>query len=256
MPKPVVFDEPIQTDMRKAKTDFLRREIPPLQASLGLHTAFDIGCGVGYFSAMLRDMGFQVVAVDGREENIGEARDRHPGIDFRVADAEDPSLPAIGKFDLVLCVGLLYHLENPLRAFRNLHAMTGKLLIVESMAIPSDKPFFVLLDEGPLADESLRALSCYPSEGAIIKMAYRAGFPHVYRFRELPDQEDFRRSFGRDRARTMVAASTTRLDTPLLEIAEEPRLSGDLWNTDPTGIARKLRKIRQKRKIKSERKRT
>jgi hypothetical protein len=54
----------------------------------------------------------------------------------------------------------------------------------------------------------------------------------------------------------MIAASALQLDLSLVEPVREPRLSGDLWNTDPTGIARKLRKIRQKMKAKNAGKQT
>jgi SAM-dependent methyltransferase len=242
--KSFVFDLPMQSKSREVKMEFLRQVIGPWISGYRLHTALDLGCGVGYFSAMLRDLGMRVTAMDGRAENVIEARDRHSGIDFRVADAEDPSLTVLGTFDLVFCLGLLYHLENPLRAFQNLHALTGRILIVESMVIPEEQPFFILMDEGNVEDQSLRAVSCYPSEGAIIKMAYRAGFPRVYRFRELPDHEDYRTVRGRARRRTFIAASALALDSPLLDVAAEPKLSGDLWNTDPTGIMKKLRRFR------------
>ncbi len=129
MSKPLVFDLPLQSEMREAEIEFLRRVIPPWQSGLGLRSALDLGCGVGYYAAMLRDLGFQTCAADGRADNISEAGDRHSGIDFRVADAEDPALSELGIFDLVLCLGLLYHLENPLRAIRNLRAITGKLAL-------------------------------------------------------------------------------------------------------------------------------
>ena len=119
----------MQSETRDARMEFLRRVIPPWQPLLGLHTALDLGCGVGYFSTMLRDLGLSVTAADARPKNIAEARSRHPGIDFRVADAEDASLASLGTFDLVVCFGLLYHLENPLRAMRNLRALTGKILV-------------------------------------------------------------------------------------------------------------------------------
>jgi hypothetical protein len=51
---------------------------------------------------------------------------------------------------------------------------------------------------------------------------------------------------GRARRRTFIAASKVALDSPLLEVAAEPKLSGDLWNTDPTGIIKKLRCFRGK----------
>src|SRR5258708_12403296 len=142
--KPFVFDLPMQSASREVKIEFLRRVLGPWKSGWHLHTALDLGCGVGYFSAMLQGLGMQVTAMDGRAENIAEARDRHSGIDFRVADAEDPSLAALGRFDLVCCLGLLYHLGSPLRAFRNLHALTPTILISQTIPIPQPHPFFIL----------------------------------------------------------------------------------------------------------------
>ena len=243
--KSFVFDLPLQSEAREAKIDFLRRVITPWKSDLGLRTALDLGCGVGYFSSLLQDLGLQVTAGDARAENVVEARSRFAGIDFRVTDAEDASLAGLGTFDLVLCFGLLYHLENPMRAIRNLRALTGKLLLLESMAVDEEQPFFLLLDEPEGEDQSMRAVSCYPSEGAMIKMAYRAGFPHVYRFRELPDHDDFRAATGRTRARTVIAASLLPLSSPLIDIAPEPKPSRDYWTTDPTGITKVLRRLRR-----------
>ncbi len=248
MAKPLAFDRPLQSETRDARMEFLRRTIASLQSPLELRTALDMGCGVGYFSALLRDLGLAVTAVDARAENIAEARRRHPDVEFHVADAEDSAQASLGVFDLVVCFGLLYHLENPLLAVRNLRARTAKLLVLESMALPDEQPYLFLMDEPPGEDQSLRAVSCYPSEGAIIKMMYRAGFPHVYRFAELPDHDDFRSGLGRTRARTIVAASTLPLDSPQVIPALEPKHSGDLWTTDPTGITKTLRRLRRKLK--------
>ena len=41
----------------------------------------------------------------------------------------------LGEFDLVLCFGLLYHLENPMRTIRHLRALTGQGLLLESMSL-------------------------------------------------------------------------------------------------------------------------
>jgi len=61
-------------------------------------------------------------------ENIEEARNRLPALNFRVADAEDPSLWGL-TFDLVFLLRIaLPNFENPFRAVRNLHALTGKVL--------------------------------------------------------------------------------------------------------------------------------
>ncbi|HWF04364.1 MAG TPA: class I SAM-dependent methyltransferase, partial [Candidatus Angelobacter sp.] len=128
MTRQFIFDQAVQSELRDAKGAFLRRVVSPWKSALGLQTAFDTGCGVGYFSGVLQELGLRVAAADGRAENVAEARERYPSIDFRVADAESAS-PDLGTFDLVLCFGLLYHLENPLRAMRNLRALTGKILL-------------------------------------------------------------------------------------------------------------------------------
>ena len=248
LPKTFIFDQPLQTEGREPKVDFFRRAIGPWKSEFNLQSALDLGCGVGYYSAMLQDLGLSVTAVDGRIGNIEEARNRYPRIDFRVADAEDPSLTSLGAFDLVACFGLLYHLENPFLVMRSLRALTGKILLLESMVVPKEEPFLVLMDEGPVEDQSLRAISFYPSEGAIIKMAYHAGFPHVYRFRELPDHEDYRARMGSVRRRTVIAASNQAINSPLLEAAVEPTLSGNLWATNSTGIAKFIRRFRRKPK--------
>jgi SAM-dependent methyltransferase len=245
MDKPFVFDHPAQAEFMVARREFIGRFLPEWKQALGLRTVLDVGCGVGYFAASLRDMGFEVTAVDAREANISEARRRHPGIDFRVADVEDAQLAALGRFDLVLCFGLLYHLENPFRTMRSLYALTAKLLLVESICLPQETPLLLLFDEPAGEDQSLQSVSCYPSEGALVKMAFRSGFPHVYRFRELPDHDNFQRVVGLDRIRTMLAAATGELNFPLLDPAVEPLLaaSDDLWATDPTGVTKLLRRL-------------
>jgi len=245
MAKPFIFDRPGQAAFMSARREFLGRFLPQWKEELGLRTALDVGCGVGYFAASLRDMGFEVTAIDAREDNIAEARRRHPGVDFRVADVEDSQIANLGRFDLVLSFGLLYHLENPFRAMRSWHALAAKLLLVESICLPQETPLLLICDEPTGEDQSLRAVSCYPSEGALIKMAFLAGFPRVYRFLELPEHDNFQRVVGLDRIRTMVAAAAFDLDSPLLGPAVEPVVaaSDDLWATDPTGVTKLLRRL-------------
>ncbi len=243
MSKPFVFDQPHATRYMDARQGFLRELLPEFKEALGLRSALDVGCGIGFFSGFLREMGFRVVAFDGRPENIEEARRRNPGVDFRVADAEDPKVQELGSFDLVLCFGLLYHLENPLRAFRNLRALTGKLLLVESTCVPEEAPILYLRDEPHLEDQGLNALGCYPSEGGLIKMAYRAGFSGVYRFARPPDHEEFRDGLGRKRSRTVLAASPGPLSFPFLVVAPEPTTVSDLWSTDRTGVTRMFQRL-------------
>jgi SAM-dependent methyltransferase len=229
------FDIPLALDYNKVRQDFIKSFLESVGSQIKLVSALDVGCGVGYFARFLSDLGLRVIAVDGREENIRESSKRHPDITFSTRDAEDPSLPEIGTFDLVLCVGLLYHLENPFRAIRNLHSLTCQVLIVEGMCVPNSEPTMDLLDEGTSENQGLNYVAFYPSESCLIKMLYRAGFPFVYRFKRLPADEQFSSSLARRRSRTILAASKIGLNGPNLVLAREKMrpCSGmsDPWST-------------------------
>lgn len=229
MAKQFVFDQPHATRFVSARQAYLRKHLPELKEALSLKTALDVGCGVGHFSQFLKELGFEVTALDGREENIEEARRRHPGIQFHPVNVEDSRIREIGSFDLVLCFGLLYHLENPFGAIRNIARMTERLLLIESICLPEEEPFLYLRDEIDQEDQALRAIACYPSEGALIKMCYRAGFRFVYHPSTFPDHEDFCASLSRKRLRTMLAAARIPLDGFPFVPVREPDSVEDPW---------------------------
>jgi len=161
----------------------------------------DAGCGVGFFSHTLAECGLNVCGFDGTRRNVTEARRRFPHIPFEQADVEERAILELGKFDLVLCFGLLYHLENPLLAIRNLRGLTEKCLLVESMCLTEEKASMLLREEPSQEDQSLSDVAWYPSESSLVKMLYRAGFGKVYRVTPLPDHEDFRETAERTRRR-------------------------------------------------------
>lgn len=235
MSKTFIFDDSNYARISRARIQLLQTFLPDLQRKMGLQTALDVGCGTGFFSEFLRDSSYRVSALDGRKDNVEEAARRVQNVDFRHADVEDQSLSSLGSFDLVLCFGLLYHLENPFRAIRNLFALTGKVLIVESMCVPDKASLLYLMDEGELEDQGLNYVALYPSEGCLIKMMWRAGFPYVYRFRNLPDHEQFRDTAERKRSRTMLVGSHEILDVPVLAPATEPGNLFDPWAVASVG---------------------
>jgi FkbM family methyltransferase len=219
-----LFDRQWTRDFTGIRQKFIAEFLESVRPQIGRASALDVGCGVGDFSKFLSDVGFSVTAVDGREENVTEARRRYPNIKFLARNAEDFQLEEMGKFDLVLCVGLLYHLENPFRAVRNLHALTRKVLFVESMCAPGVDPSMKLVDESPTEDQGLNYVAFYPTESCLVKMLYHAGFPFVYGFMSLPDHELFHAALFRRKQRTMLLASTDPLTAPGLKLM--PRLAG------------------------------
>jgi SAM-dependent methyltransferase len=224
------FDSPSATELVAARQTFAKPLIEELRNKLPISSAADVGCGVGYFSKFLHELGLRVTGIDARKENVEECKRRYPDIIFESGDAEDLRADGVGTFDLVLCFGLLYHLENPFRAIRNLYSMTGQVLLVESMCAPGENPSMELLDEYHVENQGLGFVAFYPTEACLVKMLYRAGFRFVYGFEKLPDHEEFHATRQKVRRRTMMVASQRELEATGLRRLPEPQRIAEIWS--------------------------
>jgi FkbM family methyltransferase len=224
------FDTRHYLDLIRARGATIRRVVSALKPGLGLRNALDAGCGVGFFAQSLSEMGLETRGFDGRFENVVEARKRFPKIAFERGDIECPEIAGLGTFDLVLCFGLLYHLESPMRAIRHLRALTGKGLLIESMCAPGEDARMVMRDEPSQHDQSLTDVAFYPSESCLVKMLYRAGFVNVYRVKQLPGHDDFRETQDHARRRTMLFASHQPVKAACLVPLAESRDGHDPWS--------------------------
>ncbi len=103
-------------------------------------TAIDVGCHEGYYSIALARQGLKhVLGVDVREASLAKARFVSEAlavenISWRQANCETLG-PELGRFDLCLFLGLLYHLENPMLCLRNIARVTAELCVVETQVI-------------------------------------------------------------------------------------------------------------------------
>jgi FkbM family methyltransferase len=227
------FDQKEYRQLIEARGETIKRVVSKLKPALELSNAVDAGCGVGFFSQTLAECGLNVCGFDGRGENVTEARRRFPYIPFEQADIEERAILELGRFDLVLCFGLLYHLENPMLAIRNLRGLTEKCLLLESMCLPEEKPSMLMRGEPRQEDQSLTDVACYASESGLVKMLYRAGFEKVYRVMPLPDHDDFRETTEHARRRTVLLASSAPIDVGGFRLIPEPHEAEDPWAKRP-----------------------
>lgn len=225
-----IFDLAVYGELNKARAAVVSQLLLGLRERTTLRTALDVACGAGYFSGLLSSLGFEVIGVDGRQENVEDCTQRYPAIRFERFNAEETALRSLGKFDLVLCFGLLYHLENPLMAIRHLEALTRNVLLVEGVIFQGREPIMGLIDELPLDDQGLSYTAFYPTEACLQKMLYRAGFSHVYKFKAMPRFPGYRKSGRLPKVRTMLAASHEPILTDLLEPVSEPRIYVAPWD--------------------------
>ncbi|MDT4965876.1 MAG: hypothetical protein QOJ64_613 [Acidobacteriota bacterium] len=78
----------------------------------------DLACLEGLYGIELARRGAEVTSIEGREANIAKARFARKvlaldNIKFVQDDVRNLSVEKYGRFDVVLCLGILYHLDAP-----------------------------------------------------------------------------------------------------------------------------------------------
>ena len=126
-------------------------------------TVLDIGCNAGFYAFEMKRRGAaRVVGIDADPRYLAQARLAADvlGVDVELRELSVYDVAELGeRFDVVLFLGVLYHLRHPLLALDRLRAhVVGDLLLCQSMlrgspvlaAVPADRPF---LDDERAFDE-------------------------------------------------------------------------------------------------------
>lgn len=132
-----------------------------LPASMSGLRALDIGCSDGYFSFELEKRGAEVVAIDFVPETYtGFSTARRilgSGVDYRMDNVYNLSPESYGTFDVVLFLGVLYHLRKPLAALDSIRSVLkpGGTLFVGTMMIDE---YFLVPDGGVTTLEAVNPI--------------------------------------------------------------------------------------------------
>ena len=110
-----------------------------IPADLTGKSVLDIGCNAGFYSIEMKKRGAaRVVGIDSDETYLAQGRfaaevSGFPDIEFRNLSVYD--VPRLGqRFDVVIFMGVLYHLRHPLLALDTLYEhVVGDTLIFQSM---------------------------------------------------------------------------------------------------------------------------
>ncbi|MDJ0674187.1 MAG: methyltransferase domain-containing protein [Calothrix sp. MO_167.B42] len=162
----------------------------------------DLACNEAYFMFEMLKRGAKYgLGVEGRKENIEKALFiqqalNYPNCDFQHQDVFEFNYEK-DKFDIVLLLGIIYHVENPIGLIRKAALASSKYLFVETQLCKSDRhiPFgwgtpneylhgesyFVVHTEqepeNPLA--SLAGLSLIPNLFTVVKILRHLGFQSI-----------------------------------------------------------------------------
>ena len=135
-----------------------RRFAGAVPADLSGKTVLDIGCNAGFYSMeMARRGAARVVGIDSDERYLAQGRLAAEALGFADAvEFRELSVYDVGalgeRFDLVIFMGVFYHLRHPLLALDLIREhVAGGLMLFQTMQrgaeevaeVPADHPFFV-----------------------------------------------------------------------------------------------------------------
>ncbi|MGK4002403.1 TIGR04290 family methyltransferase [Sorangium sp. So ce1036] len=109
-----------------------------IPADLTGKTVLDIGCNAGFYSLEMKRRGAaRVLGIDSDEDYLAQARfaAEVSGADIELRNLSVYDVGRLGeRFDIVLFMGVLYHLRHPLLALDLLHEhVVGHTLVFQSM---------------------------------------------------------------------------------------------------------------------------
>jgi tRNA (mo5U34)-methyltransferase len=149
----------------------------------------DLGCNAGFWSLKAIEAGCDfVLGIDGRQMHIDqanlvfeanmvdEARYR-----FRTGNVFTDDFSGEGSFDIVLCLGLLYHVSKPVELIERIAAVNTDVLLIDTEVSGSGGASYRLRRES--IDEPRNAVDFetvfIPSRRAVINLASAFGYTVV-----------------------------------------------------------------------------
>jgi hypothetical protein len=209
----------VHTTRRDMMLTCLKQNLPEDWSQL---EAVDLACHEGWFSMALAEHGMgNILGIDARQEHVDDAQQifqacqRESVFKAQVGDIHALDTDTLGRFDLCLMFGLLYHLENPVGALRVARALTKRVCLVETQVAPNlsgpldwgnyqfVKPMmgsFAIIDEteethGP--EMSTLGICLAPSVEALIWLMQKVGFDRVELLRPPEDAYEQHRHYKR-----------------------------------------------------------
>jgi SAM-dependent methyltransferase len=146
----------------------------------------DLGCNAGYWALACIEAGAAyVLGVDGRpmhveqSEFVFEVKGVDQGrFDFKVGDVFGFDPEPYGPFDVVLCLGLLYHVNRPVELVSRIARLEAEVVVVESALSYLPGAAFELRFESPdvAANTLADPLVLVPSPLAVVQLLRQHGY--------------------------------------------------------------------------------
>lgn len=204
----------------------------------------DLGCNAGFWSLLAVEAGAEfVLGVDGRRTHIEQAElvfgaKGVPPDSYRFEQANIFENRPSGHFDVVLCLGLMYHVSKPMELFELMAATGAELLVIDTEIHPFPGSSFQVRREP--TEEPRNAVDydtvMIPTRQAIIDLAGQFGYasvPLALNMSDYTGMPDYREG----RRLTVICSRGVPLDglmvgrrfaSPLLQCVGMARASANL----------------------------
>jgi tRNA (mo5U34)-methyltransferase len=161
-------------------------------------TVLDVGAWDGFFSFEAERRGAKrVVALDlpGRPGFDIAHTALQSRVERVVGDFTEIDLADLGTFDVVLFLGVLYHMQNPLQALQRVAAVTREIAIIETAAIVIPGLEDLAICEFYETDELCADTSNWwaPNKKAVEGLCRAAGFSRAKVLSSWPDERTIKR---------------------------------------------------------------
>ena len=224
--------------------------------SLSGKRVLDLGCNAGFWSLEALERGADfVLGIDGRQMHIDQAHLVYDvkGIDkskyeFRVGNVFDVSPDELGTFDIVLCLGLMYHVSKHVELMELMAAVNDDILVIDTLLSVAPGSYLRVRQEdveNPIHAAD-RELVMSPTKKAVVDLAKAFGYDVIVlkpRFTDYTGARNYRQA----RRRAFLCAKKTALDrvtAPIESTGFRGHLKDYVWLARDNAhyVPKKLRK--------------
>lgn len=193
------IDSPVKENRhRQREKYFFTPLVYLIRESLSKKNILDLGCNAGYWSLKCSEAGAKhVTGIDGRKMHINQAnfvfeiKDiEKKRFNFFHADIYDFFIKNQITYDVVLCLGLLYHINDPVNLFESMSKINNDILVIDTVINNIEDACFSINHESitDYRNSISSNIVLIPSVYAMIKILKYLGYKGVVL---EPDFEDY-----------------------------------------------------------------
>jgi tRNA (mo5U34)-methyltransferase len=185
----------------------------------------DLGCNAGFWALSAAQAGCDyVLGIDGRQMHVDQAnfvfeakevaRER---FDFFSGDLFETNLRRFGTFDVVLCLGLMYHISKHVELMEKISEVNSDVLVIDTTLSVANGSFLELRRESTKGFRMAvdRGLVMHPTKQAVRDLVEEFGYSvsvlePLFR-NEMGELEWMGRAFRNGRRKAFICAKKTDL---------------------------------------------